>query len=138
MGRMSLAKGFALTFGVTYLAVGLLGFAVTGLDDFARNGSEALLIFEVNPFHNLVHVGVGAIWMAAAAALPEDAHRGVTMGIGIVYSLATVLGAFGYLQVLSIDGLASADNFLHLATALAALGFGAYQSQAGRVQTAAG
>lgn len=122
------ARAFALTFGAVYVLVGAVGFAVTGFDglsSFAANGDQQLLIFDINPFHNVVHLGVGAIWMAAAAV---SAHRpnliyGVNFGIAGVYALATVLGFAGGLTALSIDAGLAPDNFLHLATAAVALYF---------------
>lgn len=124
MKDMTIERGFALLFGVTYLAVGVAGFVVTGFDDFAVNTDEALLIFEVNPFHNIVHLGVGALWIAASRAVPRVATLGITVGIGLVYLLATVLGFAGELGALSIDGFWAPDNFLHLGTAVLALVFG--------------
>lgn len=122
------ARGFALVFGATYVLVGLIGFAVTGyggLDTFAANGDTQLLIFDINPFHNVVHIGVGAIWLAAAAVSTNRPNLifGVNFGIAGVYGLATVLGFAGGLTALSIDAGLTPDNFLHLATAAVGLYF---------------
>ena len=57
----------------------------------------------------------------------------MTLTIGRVYGLVTVLGAMGLLKFLSIDTLANADNFLHLATAAMSL----YFATAGAEGTAA-
>lgn len=122
------ARGFAVVFGAVYVLVGLVGFAVTGyggLDTFAGNGDIQLLIFDINPFHNVVHIGVGALWLGAAAASANKPNLifGVNFGIAGVYGLATVLGFAGGLTALSIDAGLAPDNFLHLATAAAGLYF---------------
>lgn len=111
---------FATIFGVAYVAGGLVGFAITGFDGFVANGDDALLIFEINPFHNVVHLGTGLLWLLAARLPKVEATQGVHQGIAIVYLLATVLGALGMLTILSIDGFAAADNLLHLASAVGA------------------
>ncbi len=60
------AQRFALIFGAVYLVVGLAGFAVTGFSDFAGHHHHPLLIFAVNPLHNLIHLVVALVWLAAA------------------------------------------------------------------------
>lgn len=100
----------------------MLGYAITGFDGFFADGDDALLIFELNGFHNLVHIGVGAIWLLAARIPEPESVEGVHLGIGLVYLLATFLGAAGALEILSIDdGVFAPDNFLHLASAMVAL-----------------
>ncbi|MBW3579207.1 MAG: DUF4383 domain-containing protein [Actinobacteria bacterium] len=122
--RRSIAHTFAFALGAVYLVVGIAGFFVTGFDNFLANGDEALLIFEVNPFHNVVHLGVGALALSAGLALRDRAAvQGTNLGIAAVYLLAAALGFAGYLQILSIDGTWAADNFLHLGTGLVALAF---------------
>lgn len=117
---LSAAHAAALVLGASYLVVGLAGFLVTGFSGWLTNGDETLLIFEVNGFHNLVHVGFGALWLGAAAWLDTPATHGVSLGIAGVLALATVLGVLGYLTILSIDGPTAPDNYLHGASALAA------------------
>ena len=57
---------FAQVFGAVYVLVGLLGFAFTGFGDFAVPSDDKLLLFGVNPLHNIVHLGVGALWLASS------------------------------------------------------------------------
>ena len=116
------AQRFALGFGVLYLLVGLAGFAVTGLHPFAGLAHHTLLIFAVNPLHNVVHIVVGAVWLAAAPR-PRIA-RAANLALGGVLGLVTVLGFFGVMGMLGMSGLADPDNFLHLATATVSLYFG--------------
>lgn len=123
MNGMSAQQVFALAFGAVYLTVGVAGFVLTGFTDFTVNSSEALLIFEVNPFHNFIHVGIGAMALVAARAVPPSGTTGILLGIGIVYLLSAALGFAGYLEALSIDGFYAPDNFLHLVTAVVLLAF---------------
>ena len=114
---------FAQVFGAVYLLVGLLGFAFTGLADFAAPSDDKLLLFGVNPLHNLVHLAVGALWLAASRT--EAAARAVSTLIGAVYLLVGMLGLFingsSDLNLLNIN---QPDNVLHLASAALGLYFG--------------
>src|SRR5690606_25633450 len=63
--RTSPNRLLATIFGAVYLLVGLLGFFVTaGVDFFATEGGK-LIIFEVNPLHNLIHLAIGAALLIA-------------------------------------------------------------------------
>jgi hypothetical protein len=116
------AQTFALVFGGVYLLIGIVGFFVTGFDGFAaKSFDEKLILFPLNPLHNIVHIGVGALWLAGAAR--HDSARSVNTLIGAVYGLVTILGFAGVLEFLAIES-GSADNFLHLASAGLALYFG--------------
>lgn len=114
------ARRFAQVFGAIYVLVGIAGFAATGLSNFATTSSDKLLLFGVNPLHNLVHVAVGALWLASSRS--EPAARAVSALIGSVYLLVGVLGLFlagnSELNVLNLN---QPDNVLHFASALAAL-----------------
>src|SRR5512143_2046294 len=61
------ARTLAIVVAAVYLAVGIVGFLVTGFDRFAAVTGEKLLgIFELNPLHNLVHIVVGVRGLALA------------------------------------------------------------------------
>ncbi len=126
-GARTKAQSFALVAGLVYVLIGISGFIVTGFDEFIGNSQETLLVFEVNPFHNVVHMVVGGLWLAAGLMLPPHAAQGVNFAIGGFYLLAAVAGFLGLGildDLLAIDGVLHPDNFLHLVTALAALPFG--------------
>jgi hypothetical protein len=118
------ARRFAQVFGAVYVAVGLLGFVVTGFSDFAAISSDKLILFGVNPLHNLVHIAVGAVWLAASRT--ESSARVVSALIGAVYLVVGVLGLFlaGGDSELNILNLNQPDNLLHFASALLGLYFG--------------
>ena len=123
MGTRTPAQIFALVFGVVYLLVGILGFAVTGFDGFAaKSYEEVFIIFPVNPLHNIVHIVVGALLIGGSRT--HSAAKGVNMAVGVVYLLVFVLGLLGVLKFLAIENAASADNYLHLGTAALAIYFG--------------
>lgn len=110
---------FALVFGVVYLIIGVVGFLVTGFDDFAANTTEKLILFEINPLHNIVHILIGAMWVAGARTV--DSAKQVNMIIGVAYLLFALLGIFGLLDSLINNG--GADVGLHLVSGAAALYF---------------
>jgi hypothetical protein len=117
------ARRFAQVFGAVYVLVGVLGFLFTGLSDFAVPSDDKLILFGVNPLHNLVHVAVGALWLASSRS--ESSARAVSTLIGAVYLLVGVLGLFvngsSDLNLLNIN---QPDNALHLASAALGLYFG--------------
>jgi hypothetical protein len=113
----------ATVFGAVYLLVGLVGFAVTsGIGFFSTEGAN-LIIFEVNPLHNVIHLAIGAALLYAGLKNVQTA-RTVNAGVGGVYLLVGVLGLFLLSSPLNIIALNGADNVLHLASAVLLLGVG--------------
>lgn len=124
------AQVFALVFGVVYLLVGVVGFFVTGLENFASNTDKELIIFALNPLHNIVHILLGVVWIGAASK--HESAKGVNLLFGIVLALVAVLGLAGALEWLAIDGAGEPDNFLHIATAVLAIYFGSAGATTGQ------
>lgn len=121
--RTSPNRLIATVFGAVYLLVGLLGFAVTsGIGFFATEGAN-LIIFEVNPLHNIIHLAIGAALLYAGLKNTAVA-RTVNATVGAVYLLVGVLGLFLLSSPLNIIALNGADNVLHLASAVLLLGIG--------------
>lgn len=119
-------------FGVVYLLVGLLGFVYTGFAEFVgTNTDEKILgIFEVNPLHNIAHLGIGALLLFSAMK-GVAAAKGSNVLVGAVYLLLGVVGLFiandtSELNILSLNG---ADNVLHLGSAALLLGVGLSQDK---------
>jgi hypothetical protein len=118
------ARGFAAVAGVVYLLVGVAGFALTGLHDFAGPSHATLVIFAVTPLHNTIHLAIGTAWVVAAAR-GDRAAKAVDLVNGGVLGLVTVLGLFtSALGMLGMHSLGDPDNFLHLATSTLSLYFG--------------
>ena len=113
----------ATVFGAVYLLVGLVGFAVTsGVGFFSTEGAN-LIIFEVNPLHNVIHLAIGAALLYAGVKDIQLA-RTVNTAVGAVYLLVGILGLFLLSSPLNIIALNGADNVLHLASAVLLLGVG--------------
>ena len=103
-------------FGVVYLLIGIVGFFITPGVDFAGTEGVNLIIFEINPLHNIIHLAIGAaLLIAALRSVP--AAKGVNITVGAVYLLVGVLGLFILDSALNILALNAADNVLHLASA---------------------
>ena len=65
--RTSPNRLLATVFGAVYLLVGIVGFFVTsGIGFFATEGRN-LIIFEVNPLHNIIHLAIGAALLLPAS-----------------------------------------------------------------------
>ncbi len=120
----NITQVFALVVGVTYLLVGVVGFAVTGFTGVTSDGADKLIVFDLNVFHNVVHLAIGAGFIAVSRLSDPTITQGVVIGAGLVYVLAGLLGFLNQLQILSIDSELAADNFLHLFSGLAAVLFG--------------
>lgn len=110
-------------FGVVYLLVGLTGFVVTGGVSFAATEGEPLIVFDVNPLHNIVHLLIGAALLIAARSSVRAA-KGTNTTVGAVYLLVGVLGLFLVGSSANILALNGADNVLHFASAILLLGVG--------------
>jgi hypothetical protein len=121
--RNSPNRLIATVFGAVYLLVGLVGFAVTsGVGFFSTEGSN-VIIFEVNPLHNVIHLAIGAALLYSGVKDVQLA-RTVNTAVGAVYLLVGILGLFLLSSPLNIIALNGADNVLHLASAVLLLGVG--------------
>ncbi|MFN2388221.1 MAG: DUF4383 domain-containing protein [Actinomycetota bacterium] len=121
MGK-SFAHTFAFLGGVVYLIAGVAGFVVTGFGAFVGDSPDALFTLDLNPFHNVVHLGIGAMLLAAARIDEPGVTQGILTGGGLVLVLAAILGFLGSLdQLLSVDGTMASDNFLHAITGVGAI-----------------
>jgi hypothetical protein len=118
---------FSLVFGIVYVLAGLAGFLVTGFRGFAESAGQTLIVFGLNPLHNIVHLLIGAAWIVASRS--ESSSRNVSLALGFALGLVAVLGFIGALRFLAIESLADPDNFLHLVTAALALYFGTVGSE---------
>jgi hypothetical protein len=101
----------ALGIGAVYTLVGLLGFVVTGLGDFAAEIDKTLLGFELNPLHNLVHLLIGLAGLALWRRLDTTRTYGWLLMAG--YGLVFIFGLFAAgnpdINFLSLN---AADNVL--------------------------
>ena len=111
----------ALAFGAVYLLVGIVGFFVTGFDNFADNSQSEMLIgiFMINPLHNIAHILVGVVGLVLGRTLAGARTYGwllaVLYGVLFVYGLIAVGEDWDFLNI------NAADNVLHIATAAVGL-----------------
>ena len=118
----TLPQLLALVIGVVYTLVGILGFFVTGFDNFAQaNTNESLLGFEINPLHNIVHLAIGLAGIALSRTLASARTYGWLLAVG--YGATFVFGLFvaNSTDAINFLSLNSADNILHLLSTLAGL-----------------
>lgn len=122
---MNAARLFALVLGLGYLGAGAVGFFETGFaSGFVADTNARLLGFDLNIFHNVVHVAIGLGLLVAWRASDVTITQGVLIGVGLFYVLAAILGFINYLQIISINDSIVVDNFFHAITGAIALTFG--------------
>jgi hypothetical protein len=118
----------ALAIGAVYTLIGILGFLVTGFENFAAETDKTLLGFEINPLHNLVHLAIGLAGLALWRRLDTARAYGWLLAAG--YGLAFIYGLFAAgnsdIDFLSLNG---ADNGLHLVSAVAGLAIALWPAQ---------
>jgi uncharacterized protein DUF4383 len=121
------AQTFALVFGAIYVLIGIVGFFATGFSPLLGDTQKVLFIFDLNVFHNLVHVGVGLLAMGAGLYLSPVETQGVNFAIGGFYVLAAVIGYLGALtHLLSANRGLAPDQILHLLSGLLFVFFGIF------------
>lgn len=112
------AQWYALIFGVLLLIGGIAGFFADS--SFGDLGSDVqgddLIVFEVNGWHNLVHIASGLLGLALAAR-PSSA-RLYALGFGAVYLAVTIWGLIDGNDVFGLLPVNAADNVLHIAIAV--------------------
>ena len=138
-GTRSINQMVAGGFGVVYTLVGLAGFLVS--ENFISKTDGDLLGFQVNHLHNVVHLLIGVVLLAAsrttatartanlviglallASAKRHDTARSANLAIGATYLLLGVFGPLINGSALDIIALNGADNGLHLASGLLLIG----------------
>ena len=126
---MSYVKTYARILGWTFVAVGLVGFFLTGFGGFFGMDGETLILFGVNPAHNLVHLILGVTYLIGARA-SEAGARAMVLVLSSAYLLVGVLGLILIDTNANILAINQADNVLHLA--VGALGIGVVAASARR------
>lgn len=105
-----MAKKFAVTLGIIFLVVGILGL-LGGVGIVGQNG-----LFMTDAVHDWVHIISGLILLVVAlAATARSAAALIT--IGVIYLIVAILGFFTN-PVLGFINVNGADNWLHLVLAI--------------------
>ena len=121
----SLAQWFCLLVGPTLILVGLLGFFAESRFDTAAGGDPGSLdghdfiIFEVNGWHNVVHIATGLLLLVGVAR--HALAKTVLFLFGVGYSAVSVVGLIDGKDVFGLFPIDRADNVLHVVLAAAAL-----------------
>jgi hypothetical protein len=125
--RKSPNRLLATVFGIVYVLIGIAGFFVTsGVGFFDTSGGLLLGIFEVNIFHNVAHILIGAALLIAGLS-GVRASKTVNAVVGAAYLLLGIVGLFIVGSAFNILAINGADNVLHFGSAvlLLAVGLGA-------------
>jgi hypothetical protein len=124
----SAAQWFCLIIGGTLVLIGLLGFLAeatfdtsAGSDPGAVDG-ENFILFEVNGWHNVVHIASGLFLLALAGK--HRTARTAALAFGAIYAVVTVIGLVDGHDVLGLIPVNPADNVLHILLTVAALAAG--------------
>jgi hypothetical protein len=117
--------------GAFYVVIGIIGFFVTGFGNFLQNTGDSLIGFSINPFHNVVHLAIGAFLIIMSQQTTSIAE-GACMGIGLFYISATVIGVVGEsnLTILSMFGRDDLENVNHIVNGVLLLALGLMSSAA--------
>jgi hypothetical protein len=114
------AQWYCILAGASLLLAGVLGFAAdAGFDTGSGINGDKLIVFEVNGWHNLVHIASGLLLLAAANTRPTA--RTVAFAFGAVYGLVTLWGLVDGDEVFNLIPINPADNLLHLFLSAAAI-----------------
>ena len=138
MSGSSLAQRVMPLFGALYVAIGIIGFAITGFGGFLQNTDDYILIsgLSVNPFHNLVHLAIGGFLIIMSRQATSTAE-GACLGVGTFYVAAFVIGVVGAsnLTIIGMFGRDDLENFNHLINGVLLLGIGLLSTSATESET---
>lgn len=125
------AQWYCLLAGAALLLAGIFGFIADatfdvggGADGAGGNANgmlqgDSFLGFEVNGWHNVVHILSGVVLLAAFSK--RKSAKTVALAFGVVYGLVTIIGLIDGNDVLGIIPVNGADNVLHLALSAAGI-----------------
>jgi len=133
----SLAARVGVAFGAFYVAIGVIGFFVTGFGGaLTGEHGDSLLGVSINQFHNIAHIGIGALLLVLSMQKSDAATEGAVMGVGLFYVVAFVIGvtASDNLTILGIRGEDDPANFFHLISGVTLLVTGLLSSAATATQ----
>jgi hypothetical protein len=122
------ARVFCLVVGATLVLVGLRGFIAESKFDTSSGGDggaldgEKFLLFEVNGWHNVVHIASGVFLLALMRR--HDSARLAALSFGAIYGVVTIIGLIDGKDVLGLFPVNPADNVLHIVLTLAAFAAG--------------
>jgi hypothetical protein len=114
------AQWYCTLAGAALLLAGIVGFFFDA--SFDTGGSidgDSFVGFEVNGFHNLVHIASGVLLLAASAK--RTSAKTVALLFGIVYGAVALIGLIDGETVFGLIPVNPADNILHIALSVAGI-----------------
>jgi hypothetical protein len=124
----SLAQWFCLVAGIGLLLGGILGmtadnnFDSTITDPNGGLQGDGFLGFEVNGWHNLVHILSGLLLLFGF--FRHGLAKTIAIAFGLVYTVLLIIGLVNGNDILGFVPVNAADNVLHGVLALLGLGAG--------------
>ena len=127
-GGLTPAQLYCLLAGLALLLAGIFGFIAdatfdTGSTTDPEGGNvggglqgDSFLGFEVNGWHNLVHIASGVLLLAAFKR--RAAAKTVALTFGVVYGAVAIIGLIDGNDVFGLIPVNAADNILHIALSL--------------------
>ena len=113
------ARVYCLVVGATLVLVGLLGFIVDSeFDTGSGVDGDKLILFEVNGWHNLVHLASGVFLLALMRR--HETARLAALSFGAIYAVVTIIGLIDGKDILGLLPVNPADNILHILLTVAA------------------
>jgi hypothetical protein len=128
MDTTSPAKLYAGVTGAVLVIAGIIGFFYEASFDTGNSlrTDDVFGILAVNGWHNVVHIVIGLVGLAAAGS--NYAARTYALVFGVIYLALAVWGFLetenGFGVLIDVVPVNTEDNFLHLILGL--LGLGAY------------
>jgi hypothetical protein len=108
------AQWYCTLGGLALLLAGIAGFFFDSSFDTGGNiDGDAFLGFEVNGFHNIVHILSGLLLLAAAGK--RASAKIVALVFGLTYGLVALIGLVDGETVFGLIPVNPADNVLHIA-----------------------
>jgi hypothetical protein len=109
------AQQYALIFGAVLTIAGIIGFFYNS--DFTSNKAvrdAAFGVFDVNGWHNVVHILTGVLGLIVAASY--SSARVYAFVLGVIYVVVAIWGFIigDHDSILSIIPVNAPDNVLHL------------------------
>jgi hypothetical protein len=129
-GAQKIANGF----GLFYIVLGVVGFLFTGFSPFIGQSGDSLLgLIDLNGFHNVAHIGIGAL-LVIGSRINSEVASGTMLGVAVFYTIAAIIGFRGSLQGLinTPAGVFPLGNLFHAGSALFlfAASLGSFSKQA--------
>jgi hypothetical protein len=117
------AQWYCLAAGLVLLLAGAFGFISDSTFDVgsALNG-KGFLGFEVNGWHNVVHILSGLLLLAAFRR--RSLAKTVALGFGLVYGVVAIIGLIDGNDVLGLIPVNAADNVLHIVLSVVGIATG--------------